>query len=171
MSILFMTQDNFVIMDDNMRKRLLQCNDHMNLMVASITHIITFTTSDPPWLEVVLGESKALSSLWLQFKMSKAWYYMPLGWNEWSVARCVSLPIDHTHRKLHIFNHQMTWKIEDHWPMDPWSGVKEDYESSSSDDKQGSSDNNNNDDDGDNDGNGDGGYMAESRTSPVSASS
>jgi hypothetical protein len=106
-NILFITQDNFIIMDDNIRKWLLQHNDQANVMVANIMKVVTFTKSDPPWLEVSLGESlwsRAWSS-WLQFKMSMVCYFVPLGWNEWSMACHISLPIDHVHQKQHIYNH------------------------------------------------------------------
>ena len=78
-----------------MRKWLLQQDDHVNVVVANITRVIMFTSSGP-WLEVELGESQTPSS-WLRFKFSEARYYVPLGWNEWSVARWISLPINNAH--------------------------------------------------------------------------
>jgi hypothetical protein len=50
-----MTQDNFVITDNDTRKWLLQHDDDVNIVVANIMCMITFTISRP-WLEVVLGE-------------------------------------------------------------------------------------------------------------------
>ena len=66
-------------------------------MLANITCVLTFAKSDLLWLEVELGESEVPSSSWLWFKMSKAQYYMPLGWNKWSVAHWISLLIDNAH--------------------------------------------------------------------------
>jgi len=138
-----MTQDDFVITDDNIRKWLLWRNDHMNIVMANIMKVLTFTRSDPPWLEVLLGESlwSSRSSSWLWFKMSEVHYYVPLRWNEWSVACRISLPINHAHWKQRIFNHQMTWKIKDHWPTDT---QPDDNKGSSNDNKDNEDKDNNN---------------------------
>ncbi len=148
-----------MITDHKTRRRLLQrwqLDDHSNIMLANITHVLTFAKSDPPWLEVELGESEAPSSSWLRFEMSKARYYVPLGWNEWSVARRISLPIDNVHRGLHIYNRRMTWQIEDRWPTDPRGDSKADTDmdsssSSSNMDTEGAADDQSDDDQSDDD--------------------
>lgn len=56
-------------MDAKTRKQLLQCDDHMNIVVANIMCVIMFASSGP-WLEVELGESQAPSS-WLRFNISE----------------------------------------------------------------------------------------------------
>jgi hypothetical protein len=54
----------------------------------------------------------------IRFQMTKARFYVPLGWAEWSVACRISLPQDKTSPQLHLYNDRMTWQITDRWPTE-----------------------------------------------------
>jgi hypothetical protein len=68
--------------------------------------------------EMRLGQFQrtATGQRYLRFKLSARRFYIPLGWNDWTVAKHISLVPDPTQQTLTLYNHRVKWNITDRWP-------------------------------------------------------
>jgi hypothetical protein len=75
-------------------------------------------------MEMRLGQfqHRATGQRFLRFKLTTRRYYLPLGWQGWTVAKRISLIPDPLRRQLTLFNHRVKWNIADRWPTS-WSST------------------------------------------------
>ncbi len=112
-------QLDFVFQDQHPHARFLQQSEEKRwVVVGIISRILTIRCNSKtlPWLELQLGELKwPPNGRFLQFKFGNGRYYLPLGWNGWTIARRISLSTDPTTKRT-IYNYRAKWFLGDRWP-------------------------------------------------------
>jgi hypothetical protein len=72
-----------------------------------------------PWVELTLGELDHFFEGFQEFQFGQRRFYLPLGWNSWTIAKRVHLvPLQHSV----VYNHRVRWHLGDMWatPPQPW---------------------------------------------------
>ncbi|ELR14995.1 uncharacterized protein ACA1_211490, partial [Acanthamoeba castellanii str. Neff] len=72
------------------------------------------------WVELELGDLRGVSDGFLEFRLSQRWFYLPFGWNGWTVAKRVHLMQQHAGL---LYNHRIRWHLGDRWAT-PASGAR-----------------------------------------------
>lgn len=85
--------------------------------VASIDTVLNVTAGEfgsRPWLRVRLHYYLSTDQCFACFAPGTL-QVIPLGWNDWRIARRISLVPHPTRSTTLLFNHRVTWVLADHW--------------------------------------------------------
>jgi hypothetical protein len=96
---------------------ILQVADADQVVLGQISRLLTVECQNEtkPWIEIKLSKKQPSKAGFLRFKESAILYYIPLGWNGWTIAKRAFICGDPTTRGETIYNHRVKWQLADQW--------------------------------------------------------
>ncbi|ELR11843.1 uncharacterized protein ACA1_363430 [Acanthamoeba castellanii str. Neff] len=78
---------------NNSRHTILNKSKTQRVMIRRISQLLRITCDNKvrPWVELELGDLRGVSDGFLEFGLSQRRFYLPFGWNGWTVAKRVHL--------------------------------------------------------------------------------
>ncbi|ELR13517.1 uncharacterized protein ACA1_247210 [Acanthamoeba castellanii str. Neff] len=107
---------------DNSRHAILDESETQCVMIGRISRLLRIACDNvvKAWVELELGDLRGVSDGFLEFRLSQRRFYLPFGWNGWTVAKRVHLVQQHAGL---LYNHRVRWHLGDRWAT-PASGAR-----------------------------------------------
>jgi hypothetical protein len=123
-SLFLSSQIRFIFKDT--RRLILEDSETQRVVIGKIARLLTIECDGRarPWLELELGELAGFRDGFLEFRFGARRFYLPFGWNGWTVAKRVHLV---RQRNGVVYNHRVRWHIGDRWatPRQPYVTASE----------------------------------------------
>ncbi|ELR24549.1 uncharacterized protein ACA1_171220 [Acanthamoeba castellanii str. Neff] len=107
---------------DNSRHAILDESETQCVVIGRISRLLRIACDNvvKAWVELELGDLRGVSDGFLEFRLSQRRFYLPFGWNGWTVAKRVHLVQQHAGL---LYNHRVRWHLGDRWAT-PASGAR-----------------------------------------------
>ncbi|ELR12033.1 uncharacterized protein ACA1_353350 [Acanthamoeba castellanii str. Neff] len=107
---------------DNSRHAILDESKTQHVMIRRISCLLCIACDNvvKVWVELELGDLCGVSDGFLEFRLSQRRFYLPFGWNGWTITKRVHLMQQHAGL---LYNHRVRWHLGDRWAT-PASGAR-----------------------------------------------
>ncbi|ELR18688.1 uncharacterized protein ACA1_394540 [Acanthamoeba castellanii str. Neff] len=116
------TYDSIWFIIDNSQHAILDESKTQCVVIGRISRLLHIACDNvvKAWVELELGDLRSVSDGFLKFWLSQRRFYLPFGWNGWTVTKRVHLVQQHAGL---LYNHHIRWHLGDRWAT-PASGAQ-----------------------------------------------